>query len=182
MSSNNQVQDSTVTTSFGTRKTFKESGKVKWKTKRNLNKKYDINTAIVFIIVIVLSILLENYNKKGSIVLIFGLIFTLLYSIRSIPHDNIPMGTGYLPFFGHALNALRVFDYFFDAEVDELNLLKNETRKYYSASMPMGKNYVFIADPKLIDHIFRLQFSDASKGIFRYTYIFMCKDIWNNTK
>eukprot|EP01083_Nonionella_stella_P205595 748560_1 len=140
-------------------------GKIQFTTSRTkLYKRSKTPEIILFLITILISCLLEQYYAKGTTALLLGLFINLFYNIRSIPHDNIPMGSGYLPFIGHAMNALRVWDRFYDAEVDELLSISDPKRSYYSASMPFGKNYLFISDVKLIDYIFRLKFGDAEKG------------------
>jgi len=52
---------------------------------------------------------------------------------------------------------------FFDEEARQC-LKLNKDRAYYSTSIPLGKCFVFIVDPKLIDLLFRLKFGDADKG------------------
>lgn len=144
-------------------------GKIQWEqTQKTINDNnnnigYDPPFLHLFILVIILSCIIEYYYASGSSTLIFGLIIITIYSIRAKPHDNIKMGDGYIPFFGHSLNVAKHWNDFFDEEARQC--LKLEPKKaYYSTSIPTGRSFIFIVDPDLIDLLFRLKFGDADKG------------------
>ena len=142
-------------------------GKIQWTTSKksvkSVNESFDPPFLYLFIMVVAFSCIAEYFISYGSSTLIFGLIISGLYSIRARPHDNIPMGDGYIPFFGHMLNVAKHWNDFFDEEARQcLKLDKN--RAYYSTSIPLGKSFIFLVDPNIIDLLFRLKFGDADKG------------------
>eukprot|EP00486_Rosalina_sp_Unknown_P005666 CAMPEP_0201569502 /NCGR_PEP_ID=MMETSP0190_2-20130828/11206_1 /ASSEMBLY_ACC=CAM_ASM_000263 /TAXON_ID=37353 /ORGANISM="Rosalina sp." /LENGTH=483 /DNA_ID=CAMNT_0047991875 /DNA_START=26 /DNA_END=1474 /DNA_ORIENTATION=+ len=142
-------------------------GKIQWeqtqkKIKEN-NIGYDPPFLHLFILVIILSCITEYYYSSGSSTLILGLLITGIYSIRAKPHDNIPMGDGFIPFFGHSLNVAKHWNDFFDEEARQCLKLEPK-RAYYSTSIPTGRSFIFLVDPDLIDLLFRLKFGDADKG------------------
>merc|ERR1712126_165487 len=124
---------------------------------------YDPPFLHLCIVVVILSCISEVLYSYGSMILILGLLLSGLYSIRAKPHDNIPMGPGFIPFFGHVLNVAKHWHDFYDEEHRVASTLPPE-RAYYSTSIPLQKSFIFLVDPKLIDFLFRLKFGDADKG------------------
>jgi len=142
-------------------------GKIQYTTSKPSTKAppipYDPPFLHLCIVVVTISCVLEFTASSGSTVLIIGLLLSGLYSIRAKPHDNIPMGDGYLPFFGHVLNVAKHWHDFYDEEHRTLLTLPPD-RAYYSTCIPLQKSFIFLVDPKLIDLVFRLKFGDADKG------------------
>mmetsp|Transcript_20084 Transcript_20084/g.31897 ORF Transcript_20084/g.31897 Transcript_20084/m.31897 type:complete len:574 (-) Transcript_20084:157-1878(-) len=145
-------------------------GKIQYETSSSSSVKagrksssFDPSFLHLCVAVIIFACTAEYFASSGSCTLIIGLIVSALYSARSRPHDNIPMGDGYVPFFGHSLNVVKHWHDFFEEEVIQF-LKLGKDHAYYSASLPLGKNFIFLVDPKLVDLLFRVKFGDADKG------------------
>ena len=143
-------------------------GKIQWntskiKSKHSANSLTDPSFLHLSIFVVFLSCIAEYTASFGSSILIIGLIASGIFSIRAKQHDNIPMGDGFIPFFGHSLNVAKHWGDFFDEETRQCSKLSAD-RAYYSTSIPLGKCFVFVVDPNIIDLLFRLKFGDADKG------------------
>ena len=142
-------------------------GKIQYTTSTSSTKPtplpYDPPFLHLAIVTVIISCISEVVLSSGSTILVVGLLISGLYSIRARPHDNVPMGSGYLPFFGHILNVAKHWHDFYEEEHREMVTLPRE-RAYYSTCIPLQKSFIFLVDPKLIDFLFRLKFGDADKG------------------
>jgi cytochrome P450 len=106
----------------------------------------------------------EFAGGYGTSALIISLFVWGVFQARAVPHDNIPPAEGYLPIIGHLHIAVQHFNkHLYQVYLDDFKRAGPE-RTIYSSSLPFGRNFVFVSDPKMIDQLFRIQFGDAWKG------------------
>ena len=123
----------------------------------------------------IVSLFCELYFGWGTYALIVSLIISLLCEFSSRRHDNIPMMSCYYPFIGNYFWIKKHFDRFYDQQCQEF---KDYSKNYnngkpvplMATSVPK-RSIIVIADPVLVDIVFRKQFGNAIKASSQYEFI-----------
>eukprot|EP01084_Bolivina_argentea_P138605 243975_1 len=115
-----------------------------------------------FLIQLCLNIYNELRRIFGAKALAFAIICVFINKYRAKKHDNIPGAPHWIPIIGHMALMAKYFKRgWLQKEVEIFNNLG--TNGIFSGIMPTQK-MIFVANPKIVDLVFRERFPDAIKA------------------